>query len=210
MLFRSQEPRAIMSREILEKLAEMMANIAKAYNEMGATIISMDEPTLALLVGKRKTLFHNEDTIIEILNKAIKPIEKYSSIHICGRIAPKLCDILLSSNVKIMDHEFVNGSNEGVFEKRMFEREDKTLAYGAIQSSVPFQKEGSLETYVETEAVMVARLQKAVNEFGAENIILKPDCGFGGLLASFGPELAPEIVRRKLKMLSTAMKIVRS
>lgn len=204
-----QEPRALMNADLVRKLAEIMAMEAKAYDAMGATIISMDEPTLALIVGKRKTLFHADDTIIDILNTAIAPISRSSSLHVCGRVSPKLRDILLSSKVKIMDHEFTKGDNEGVFEKRQFEREDKTLAYGVIQSSVPYQKEGKLENYIESPELIEQRIQKAVQDFGAENIILKPDCGFGGLLASFGSEMAPEIVRRKLNILSTKMKALR-
>jgi methionine synthase II (cobalamin-independent) len=197
-----QEPRAIMNASLVEKLAEMMASVAKMYAEMGATIISMDEPTLALIVGKRKTLYHQEDTIINILNKAIAPIQTYASVHVCGRLAPKLRDILLSSNVKIMDHEFTNGDNDGIFEKSMLNREDKTLAYGVLQSSVQFQKDGTLETYSESSDIIRKRIQKAQDSLGAENLIFKPDCGFGGLLASFGQELGSEIVRTKLSRLS--------
>lgn len=204
-----QEPRAIMSEALLLKLASMMATIAKTYTEFGAEIISMDEPTLSILVGKRKTLFHTDEKIIEILNTAIAPISKYSSVHICGRLSPRLRDILLSSNVKILDHEFTKGDNEGVFERHMFEREDKILAVGVIQSSVPFQKEGTIETYVESLDVIKQRILKAKENFGSENVIFKPDCGFGGLLASFGPELAPEIVRRKLHGLTQALKGVK-
>jgi methionine synthase II (cobalamin-independent) len=201
-----QEPRAIMSEQILRKLANMMAGIAKAYQEMGAEIISMDDPSLGLIVGRRKTLFHNDDVIIDILNQAIAPISKSSSLHVCGRLSPRLRDILLTSNVKIMDHEFTSGDNEGIFEKKMFDREDKSLAYGVIQSSVSFQKDGSLDTYVETPEIMQKRIDKAVNEIGAENLIFKPDCGFGGLMASFGTELASEMVRRKLSLLSKLLK----
>jgi methionine synthase II (cobalamin-independent) len=201
-----QEPRAIMSESLLFKLASMMAIIAKAYSDLGAEIISMDEPTLSILVGKRKTLFHTDEKIIEILNTAIAPISKYSSIHICGRLSPRLRDILLSSNVKILDHEFTKGDNEGVFERQMFEREDKILAVGAIQSSVPFQKNGTVDSYVENLDLIKQRILKAKSEYGSENVIFKPDCGFGGLLASFGPELAPEIVRRKLSRLTQVLK----
>ena len=50
------------------------------------------------------------------------------------------------------------------------------------------------------------RIKYAVNKFGKENIILKPDCGFGGLLATFGDKLGSEIVRRKLKVMTEIMK----
>lgn len=201
-----KEPRAIMSADLLYKIADMMAIIAKAYDDMGATIISMDEPSLSLIVGLRKIFYHKEDVIIDVLNRALKPISKYSSIHICGRLSPKLRDILLSSNVKILDHEFTNGDNDAVFNKSHFENNDKSLAYGALQSSVKYIEGGKVEDYIETPAIIDARLQKSIAQIGKENLIFKPDCGFGGLMATFGPELAPEIVRRKLTLLNEGIK----
>jgi 5-methyltetrahydropteroyltriglutamate--homocysteine methyltransferase len=199
-------PRAIMNGALVEQLAGMMAGIARAYDSMGAAIISMDEPTLALLVGRRMTFFHSEDFIVRAINKAIAPISKYSSIHICGNIAPKLRDILLNSNVRILDHEFSNGSNSGIFEKSMFAGNDKTLAYGALTSKLDKVPGGTLENYVEDVETIRARIKKAVDAVGRENVLFKPDCGFGGLRAVFGEAFASEIVRAKLANLSQAMK----
>ncbi|MHA1672401.1 MAG: hypothetical protein ACTSYI_02125, partial [Promethearchaeota archaeon] len=55
-----EEPRAIMSAEICTQLATMMADVAREYVNMGASIISMDEPSLGLIIGKRKIFFHPE------------------------------------------------------------------------------------------------------------------------------------------------------
>jgi len=198
-----QEPRAIQSAGILDKLATMMAKIANEYNKMGATIISMDEPTLGLIVGRRSALYHKDQVIIDILNKAIDPIEKYSSAHVCGRISPKLRDILLESNVNILDHEFQKSDNEGIFTKEMFEESDKYLAYGAIQSTADFKIDGKVNDYVEGKDIILKRLKKIKAEFGSHNLILKPDCGFGGLLAQFGQKMASEIVRKRLNILNT-------
>ena len=52
------EPRAVMVDWIVEKLAEIMKQVGKEYNKMGIDIISMDEPILGFLVG-RKVLFHS-------------------------------------------------------------------------------------------------------------------------------------------------------
>ena len=201
-----QEPRAIMSEAILRQLADYMSSIARTYVDMGASIISMDEPSLGLIVGQRKILYHNDDVIIDILNQAIAPITKFSSIHICGRISPRLRDILLSSNVNIMDHEFVDTKNDSLFSKQMLEENDKTLAVGVIESNVAFQSSKTLDECVETPEILENRILKAIKQYGKENIILKPDCGFGGLLATFGQEMATEMVRRKLKLLSSVMK----
>ncbi len=201
-----QEARALMSQPLLEQIADYMAIVAKAYNDMGAAIISLDDPTLSLIVGKRRSLFHKDDAIIDILNRALAPITANSSIHICGRISPRLRDILLSCDVKIMDHEFVGSNNEGIFTRELLESSGKTLAVGVVESNVGFQKDGTLESYVETEAILEARIAKAIRDYGKNNIILKPDCGFGGLKAAFGQEMAGEMVRQKLGLLSKVMK----
>ncbi|MBD3352621.1 MAG: hypothetical protein GF364_14130, partial [Candidatus Lokiarchaeota archaeon] len=172
-----QEPRAIMSGKLVNKLAEMMANIAEKYNEMGADIISMDEPTLGLIVGRRRAFFHKDDAIIDILDKAIDPIDKYSSIHVCGNVSPKLRDILLNSKVSIMDHEFANGSNEGIFEKQLLEDKKKILAYGVLISNVKKKENAELGDYVENIKEIETRIEKAVETVGRENLIFKPDCG---------------------------------
>lgn len=200
------EPRAIMVGKIVVKLAQIMAMIAKEYDAMGASIISMDEPTLALIVGKRKTFFHTEDFILNTLNQAIAPISRYSSIHICGNVAPKLRDILLQSKVKIMDHEFANGSNEGIFEKSMFSQTDKSLAYGVLISNIQEIPNGKLENYAENTETIKNRIKKAIDLIGKENLILKPDCGFQGLKAIFGETFASQIVKTKLSNLTKSMR----
>ncbi|MHA1611100.1 MAG: hypothetical protein ACTSVZ_00735 [Promethearchaeota archaeon] len=208
-----EEPRAIMNAEICHQIATMMANVAKEYVKMGASIISMDEPSLGLIIGKRKIFFHPEETYVEILNKAIAPImaqnssqhSPQSSIHVCGRISPRLRDVLLMTNVNIVDHEFQSTDNEGLYERKHLESNNKVLAYGILESSVAYQTEGNLASYVESTSKLEGLISKVVADYGKENLILKPDCGFGGLSATFGQELASEIVRKKLTNLTQAM-----
>ncbi len=72
---------------------------------------------------------------VEILNKSISEITNLSSIHVCGRISPKLRDILLQTDVKILDHEFTtNEKNFEIFQKEHFEDTDKFLALGTVKS----------------------------------------------------------------------------
>ena len=126
------EPRAIILESIVDKLAEIMKRIGKAYNDMGINIISMDEPMLSLIIGK-KSFFHSEDYFIKTLNKALSDIEGLSSIHVCGRISPMLRDILLRTNVKILDHEFrTNETNFKIYNKEHFKNTDKSRELGSI------------------------------------------------------------------------------
>ena len=106
-----------LNEDLVDKFAEIMKNIGKAYNNMGINIISMDEPILGLLVG-RKILFHSEEFMIETINKTISEIKDLSSVHVCGQLNPKLRDILLATEVNILDHEFqTNEYNYDIYKK---------------------------------------------------------------------------------------------
>ena len=200
------EPRAIMVDWIIDKFAEIMKQIGSKYNEMGINIISMDEPILGLLVG-RKIWFHSEDFIIETLNKAISEIKKYSSIHVCGMISPNLRDLLLKTNVKIMDHEFrTNEGNFNIFEKNHFKGTNKLLAVGTVQTKVAKEENKELSYYVESIDFLTKYIEKIINIFGHENLVIKPDCGFGPLKETFGEKLGYEIALRKLNNMVLAVK----
>jgi len=199
------EPRAIMVDWIVEKLAEIMKQVGKAYNGMGIDIISMDEPLLGVLVG-RKPLFHSEDFIIEILNKSISEIKGLSSIHVCGRISPKLRDILLQTDVKILDHEFTtNEENFNIFQKEHFEDTDKFLALGTVKSKSMPKNGNSINDYVEKIGILEAYIKKAINQYGKENLIIKPDCGFLPLKDSFGEKEGYEISIGKVRNMVKAL-----
>jgi len=201
------EHRAIMIGWIIDKFAEIMKEIGRAYNDMGINIISMDEPILGLLVG-RKIFFHTEDFIIETLNKALSGIKGMPSIHVCGRISPHLRDILLQTDVKIMDHEFRTSEvNFKVFEKKHLEDNDKYLAMGTIQTNFSPIKNASVEDYVEKIDFLKNYIEKGIELYGKENLVIKSDCGFGALKKTFeSEEFAYEIAIRKLKNMVLATK----
>jgi methionine synthase II (cobalamin-independent) len=202
------EPRAIMLDWVVEKLAEIMKQIGKAYNTMGIDIISMDEPILGFLIG-RKVLFHSEDFILEILNRSISEIKSLSSIHVCGRISPKCRDLLLQTNVKILDHEFrTNNENFNIFQREHFANRDKLLALGTVKSKFMPIKGWEPIDYVETTDSLENYIRKAIKQYGRENLIIKPDCGFLPLKDSFGEENGYKIIINKLKNMVEALKRV--
>jgi len=200
------EPRAIMTDWVVEKLSEIMKITAKAYNDMGVEIISIDEPILGLLVGK-KIMFHSEDFVINVLNKVISGIKYLSSIHVCGQISPKLRDMLLETNVNILDHEFqTNEKNFEIFEKRHFEKSDKYLALGAVKTKIMPITNGNIDDYVESLPSVIKTVKKGIEIYGKENLFIKPDCGFLPLRDAFNEDFAYEIVKRKLKNMVLAVK----
>ena len=199
------EPRAVMVDWIVEKLADVMKQLGKAYNDMGINIISMDEPLLGVLVG-RKPLFHSEDFMVEILNKSISEIKGLSSIHVCGRISPKLRDILLQTDVRILDHEFTtNEKNFEIFSKEHFEDTDKFLALGTIKSLFGPENGYNLNDYIETIDSLEIYIKKAISQYGKENLIIKPDCGFLPLKDTFGENQGYEISISKVRNMVKAL-----
>lgn len=204
------EPRAIMIDWIVEKLAEITKQLGKAYNNMGIDIISMDEPLLGILIG-RKVLFHSEDFILEILNKSISEIKSLSSIHVCGRISPKCRDILLQTEVNILDHEFrTNEENLDIFQKEHLTNSGKLLALGTVKSKFLPVEGYEINDYVEEIDSLEAYIRKSINKYGKENLIIKPDCGFGALKGTFKNEnLAYEIAIRKVKNMVQALKRIK-
>ncbi|MFW9822279.1 MAG: hypothetical protein ACFFE4_05065 [Candidatus Thorarchaeota archaeon] len=199
------EPRAIMLDWVVEKLAEIMKRVGKAYNNMGIDIISMDEPLLGILVG-RKPLFHSEEFLLEILNKSISGIDKLSSIHVCGRISPKLRDILLQSNVKILDHEFTtNEENFNIFQKEHFHNTDKYLGLGTVESKFSPTNGNDINKYVEKIDYLEAYIKKGITQYGKENLVIKPDCGFLPLKGTFGEEKGYNISISKVRNMVKAL-----
>ena len=199
------EPRAIMVDWIIDKLAEIMKQIGKAYSDMGINLISMDEPMLGLLVGK-KIWFHSAEFIVNTLNKAISGIKDLSSIHVCGRISPNLRDLLLQTDVKILDHEFrTNESNFKIFEKNHFDGTDKYLALGTVQTKFAPIENADINDYVENIDFLKDYIKKAIDLYGKENLVIKPDCGLGPLLGTFGEKDGYEIAINKLKNMVSAI-----
>jgi methionine synthase II (cobalamin-independent) len=190
---------------IVEKLAKIMKQLGKAYNDMGIDIISMDEPILGFLVG-RKVLFHSEDFLIHILNESISEIKTLSSIHVCGRISPKCRDLLLQTDVKILDHEFrTNEENFDIYQKEQLINSNKYLALGTVKSKFLPVEGWEIKDYIESVGSLEDYIRKAFKLYGKDRLIIKPDCGFLPLRDSFGEKGSYEITISKIKNMVQAL-----
>lgn len=201
------EPRAIMLDWVVEKFSEIIKQVGKAYYAMGIDIISIDEPILGFLVG-RKTLFHSEDFLLKILNNSISEIKSLSSIHVCGQISPKCRDLLLQTDVNILDHEFrTNEDNFTIFQKHHLLDTNKILALGTVKSKFQPVEGMKINDYIESVDSLLIYLERAFKQYGKENLIIKPDCGFEALKGSFKDEnLAYEVAIRKVKNMVHALR----
>ncbi|MBN1800353.1 MAG: hypothetical protein JW891_02545 [Candidatus Lokiarchaeota archaeon] len=201
-----QEPRAILVPELVDKIADIMKKTGEEYHKMGFEIISMDEPILSLLVGK-KTMFHDADYIIKTLNKAVSGIKNVSSIHVCGCISPLLKDLLLNTDINILDHEFrTEITNFEIYSKKDFESNDKFIAMGVVETKIGKTKGESIENYIDNISFLKNYIKRGIKQFGKDNLIIKPDCGFGPLKDVFGQKMGYKIAIGNLKNMVEAMK----
>jgi methionine synthase II (cobalamin-independent) len=106
-----------------------------------------------------------------------------------------------------MDHEFcTNESNFRIFERRHFEDTDKFLGMGSVQTNFSPIKDGELKDYVESIDVLKKFLRKGIDQYGQENLVIKPDCGFGALKGAFEESFIYDIVIKKLNNMVLSVK----
>jgi len=159
--------------QVVETLGRILAKSCKRLSDLGFNIVSVDEPFLSVILGANRLLYsYDQEFVIRVLNKLIKEISCFTSIHVCGRVTPLVKSTLLTSNVDIIDHEFVQSpKNHEVYSKQELESAGKILAYGCVSS---------VNQRVETVEEITELLKNALKLFGLR-IMAKPDCGFGGL-----------------------------
>ena len=184
--------------DVVRTLAEILSRSCKRLSDLGFDLIYIDEPFLSVMLGRRgEVLFkYDEDFVIEALNRLLTQISCVSAIHVCGRITPLVKIVLLESAANVVDHEFTAiRENLNAYSREDLERADKLLAYGCVSS---------INLTVESVEEISARIDRGLNLYG-ERLLVKPDCGFGGLL---GTPDAYSIVLQKLSNMVNAAKIV--
>jgi methionine synthase II (cobalamin-independent) len=160
---------------VVKSLASILSKSCKRLSDLGFDIINIDEPFLSLMLGggEHPILYgYEEQFIIDTLDTLIKEIAGLSAVHVCGTITPMAKKVLLASRADILDHEFSgNPRNLHAYNRNELELAGKFLAYGCVSS---------VNRRVETVEEITKSLQSAL-EFYGPRIIVKPDCGFGGL-----------------------------
>jgi methionine synthase II (cobalamin-independent) len=159
--------------QLIDALGKIVQISCKRLNDLGFNIISIDEPFLSVILGANRLLYsYDQDFVVTVLNTMLGEISCFSAIHVCGRVTPMVKSVLLATNVDIVDHEFSQSpKNHEAYTREELETVGKLLAYGCISS---------VNQRVETVEEITETLKKAEKLFGPR-IIVKPDCGFGGL-----------------------------
>jgi 5-methyltetrahydropteroyltriglutamate--homocysteine methyltransferase len=160
----------------LRRLGTAVKNYCQGFdNSLKGSLLSVDEPVLPFVLPT-----FGEDFIREVLNDLFAAIKSnYTCMHVCGEIA-SIKDLALSLGVDILDHEFQGTKNNGVYSKADLEGNKKLLSYGLLNTNP--RQVISEDGIVKVESVdeLTSSLESACKSYGAENLILSPDCGFGG------------------------------
>jgi 5-methyltetrahydropteroyltriglutamate--homocysteine methyltransferase len=168
----------------MRRLGEAVKNYSQGFdNSFKGSILSVDEPVLPFV----RTTF-GDNFIKDLLNDIFGGIKNnFSCMHICGEIS-SVKDLALSLDVEILDHEFQGTENNGVYSKAELERNEKLLSYGVLNTNP--RQVISEEGVVNVESVdeIKASLESACKTYGAGNLVLSPDCGFGGWKRARLPE----------------------
>lgn len=181
---------------VIRSLTHALSRSCKRLSDLGFDLINIDEPFLSVMLGRKVLFKYDEHFIVEMLNMLISEISALSAVHVCGTITPLVKTVLLESEADIVDHEFAaSPSNLRAYSRDELERAGKFLAFGCVSSA---------SSRVETVEEVAESLQNALKLFGPR-IIVKPDCGFGGMHGIPG---AYELVLKKLKNMVEASRAV--
>jgi methionine synthase II (cobalamin-independent) len=182
--------------DVVKALAHVLRQSCRRLSQLGFDLINLDEPFFSIMLGRKVLFNYDESFIIETLDTILAEASSLSAIHVCGTVTPLVKEVLLKSKADIVDHEFAGSpANIRAYTKDDLERSGKFLAYGCVSSVKP---------QVETVEDISVSIRGALNAFG-RRIIVKPDCGFGGMLGIPG---AYEVALRKLENMVKAARIV--
>ncbi len=188
---------AVSNIKLIDYLAQIISESCSVASKE-ASMISIDEPILSVIVGKKIPFKYEEGDIIRILNALREKCgEVPVGIHVCGKISPKLADLLLKTSMDFLSHEFHDTpENLDVFNPKYLKESGKILSVGCVSSK---------NSYVES-AQEILDLMNRFRSYG-DCLIFTPDCGFRNLIVGGSKEKGYEVAIRKLRnMVEATMK----
>ncbi len=187
-------------KEIVEKFASYSRSFIEYLSKLGFDVLFIDEPVLGVIVGRRRILYGYQDSdIINIIDKVFEGIPGEHGIHVCGRISPKLFDLLTQvKNIDILNFEFYDTpKNIEIIEASKLINNGKKLAPGVVSAKKP-----QIESLEDVRELLLKINQKANGQID----LVSADCGFGGLSINNDREKAYRIGLEKLKIVIEAVK----
>ncbi|NYT05061.1 MAG: methionine synthase [Methanomicrobiales archaeon] len=145
--------------ELILDIAQALAAEAQALEEAGVMVLQIDEPILSTGVANLHTAQHAVGMITSVLRIP-------TCLHVCGDLAAVIDD-LRRMPVNILDIE--SAGNPGNLDSvARTDLKGKMLGFGAVDSASP---------EVEPQEVIEKRIGRGVELFGAERLLIDPDCG---------------------------------
>lgn len=145
--------------ELIPDMALALAQEARYLADAGVAILQLDEPILS--TGSADLTVAREAVRL-ITGKLDVP----SCMHVCGNLRGCI-DELLQFPVDILDFEFANNpDNLDVLSRS--DLKGKKIGFGCVDSA---------DREIESVSVIAERITKGIEIFGAENLLLDPDCG---------------------------------
>lgn len=146
-------------KEVIFDLAVALAAEAMALEKAGVTIIQIDEPILSTGAADLHIAREAIETITSVVSTP-------TCMHVCGDLGSAIDDIL-TFPVDILDFEFANNpQNLELFSGK--DLKGRKLGYGVVDSA---------STDIESVDIIQSRIEKGIEVFGAEPLLIDPDCG---------------------------------
>ncbi|MBS7624293.1 MAG: uroporphyrinogen decarboxylase family protein [Candidatus Bathyarchaeia archaeon] len=180
---------ALSDIRLVEQIAQIVANVCSEASKVSA-MISIDEPVLGVIVGVRTAFKYAESDIIRTFDDLKSTCGgKPTGIHVCGRISPRLAEILLKTDLDFLSHEFRDSpENMRVYDPRSLRDHGKILSVGCVSSKNP---------RVESVNEILEFMMK-FKGYG-DCLIFTPDCGFRNLIVEGSREKGYDVAIMKLK-----------
>ncbi|MFA5395659.1 MAG: methionine synthase [Methanogenium sp.] len=145
--------------ELIPDMALALAQEARYLADAGVAILQLDEPMLSTGAADL-TIAHEAVSIIT------KTLKVPTCMHVCGNIR-ECIDEILQFPVDFLDLEFaINPDTLDVLARS--DLRGKKIGFGCVDSA---------DREVESIEVIVGRINTGIELFGAENMLLDPDCG---------------------------------
>jgi 5-methyltetrahydropteroyltriglutamate--homocysteine methyltransferase len=147
---------------LILRLADILGREAAALVAAGAEIVQIDEPKLpeALQNGL-------EIELVEQALRDVTAIIPFSILHICADVRPIAYD-LLTLPIDALNIAGGRIDTLNAFEANDLESAGIRLVYGCVDTQAPAPDD---------RQTIQARIERAVERWGAEHLWLSPDCG---------------------------------
>ncbi len=161
---------------------EFIKNIVKYISGLGYNIIFLDEPSLSLVIGKKRMLFnYKEEDIVEYLDIVSSVGGVEFGVHICGPIHRKILEIIAQApRIRYISLEFHDTpENLEVIDRSIIEKYDKIISPGVVSAK---------KIQIEELDNILEILRKSYEKTGGRIDLISGDCGFGGFRGMLGDE----------------------